>query len=182
MYALNGIRTHDPTDRASEDSSCLRPRGRPLRSATVGYNLVRFVVSYDVDAMMLSGILVLVPGRWTTVSHLPGTRTTRIIWNVITETEDVRTCTGPKWLRMRFTVGICEHNTEIPSPQYLQSYTIRRVLTATCFGFSFTTSPIYSSSYIHILLRSASPPSIGTRAVFIFGFYVLYNVSVYKVN
>jgi hypothetical protein len=24
---LNGIRTHDPSVRASEDSSCLRPRG-----------------------------------------------------------------------------------------------------------------------------------------------------------
>jgi hypothetical protein len=27
IYALNGIRTHDPSVRASEDSSCLRPRG-----------------------------------------------------------------------------------------------------------------------------------------------------------
>jgi hypothetical protein len=26
-HALNGIRTHDPSARASEDSSCLRPRG-----------------------------------------------------------------------------------------------------------------------------------------------------------
>jgi hypothetical protein len=27
IHALNGIRTHDPSVRASEDSSCLRPRG-----------------------------------------------------------------------------------------------------------------------------------------------------------
>jgi hypothetical protein len=33
IHALNGIRTHDPSFRASEDSSCLRPRGycdRPI--------------------------------------------------------------------------------------------------------------------------------------------------------
>jgi hypothetical protein len=28
IHALRGIRTHDPSIRASEDSSCLRPRGR----------------------------------------------------------------------------------------------------------------------------------------------------------
>jgi hypothetical protein len=28
IHALSGIRTHDPNVRASEDSSCLRPRGR----------------------------------------------------------------------------------------------------------------------------------------------------------
>jgi hypothetical protein len=27
IHALSGIRTHDPSVRASEDSSCLRPRG-----------------------------------------------------------------------------------------------------------------------------------------------------------
>jgi hypothetical protein len=27
IHALSGIRTHDPSIRASEDSSCLRPRG-----------------------------------------------------------------------------------------------------------------------------------------------------------
>jgi hypothetical protein len=27
IHALNGIRTHDPSVRASEDTSCLRPRG-----------------------------------------------------------------------------------------------------------------------------------------------------------
>jgi hypothetical protein len=26
IHALSGIRTHDPSDRANEDSSCLRPR------------------------------------------------------------------------------------------------------------------------------------------------------------
>jgi hypothetical protein len=31
IYALNGVRTHDPSVRASEDSSSLRPRGHCYR-------------------------------------------------------------------------------------------------------------------------------------------------------
>jgi hypothetical protein len=30
IYASSGIRTHDPSVRAGEDTLCLRPRGRPL--------------------------------------------------------------------------------------------------------------------------------------------------------
>jgi hypothetical protein len=35
IHALSGIRTHDPSVRASEESSCLRPRGRSLWSANL---------------------------------------------------------------------------------------------------------------------------------------------------
>jgi hypothetical protein len=35
IHALSGIRTHDPSVWGGEDSSCLRPRGRPLWSANV---------------------------------------------------------------------------------------------------------------------------------------------------
>jgi hypothetical protein len=34
IHALSGIRTHDPSVRASEDSSCLRPRGHCDRLAS----------------------------------------------------------------------------------------------------------------------------------------------------
>jgi hypothetical protein len=34
IHALNGIGTHDPNVRASEDSSCLRPRGHCDRQWT----------------------------------------------------------------------------------------------------------------------------------------------------
>jgi hypothetical protein len=35
IHALSGIRTHDPSVRASEDSSCLRPRGTVIGKCTV---------------------------------------------------------------------------------------------------------------------------------------------------
>jgi hypothetical protein len=35
IHTLSGIRTHDPSVRASEDSSCLRPRGRCDRRVSV---------------------------------------------------------------------------------------------------------------------------------------------------
>jgi hypothetical protein len=38
IHALSGIRTHDPSDRASEDSSCLTPRGYICRSILVQKN------------------------------------------------------------------------------------------------------------------------------------------------
>jgi hypothetical protein len=42
IHALNGIQTHDPSDRESDDSSCLRPRShcdRPTyKSVTIIYN------------------------------------------------------------------------------------------------------------------------------------------------
>jgi hypothetical protein len=34
IHASSGIRTHDSRVRASEDGSCLRPRGRPCRSSS----------------------------------------------------------------------------------------------------------------------------------------------------
>jgi hypothetical protein len=42
-HALNGIRTHDPRVRASEDSSCLRPRGHCDRPTMV-YNTQNYWV------------------------------------------------------------------------------------------------------------------------------------------
>jgi hypothetical protein len=35
MHALSGIRNHDPSVRASEDSSCFRPRGYCDRPSTL---------------------------------------------------------------------------------------------------------------------------------------------------
>jgi hypothetical protein len=35
IHAFSGIRTHDPSIRASEDSSCLRPRGHSDRRSKI---------------------------------------------------------------------------------------------------------------------------------------------------
>jgi hypothetical protein len=43
IHALSGIRTHDPSDRASEDSSCLRPSAYCDRQTMV-YNTQHYCV------------------------------------------------------------------------------------------------------------------------------------------
>jgi hypothetical protein len=57
IHALSGIRTHDPSIRAIEDGSCLRPRGhwpliRRIKSRSVGsiYDFIfEFVPSFQVS-------------------------------------------------------------------------------------------------------------------------------------
>jgi hypothetical protein len=51
IHALNGIRNHDPSVRANEDSSCLRLRGHRDRNLYSSANIIR---------MMKSGTM-----RWT---------------------------------------------------------------------------------------------------------------------
>jgi hypothetical protein len=49
IYALSGFRTHDPSVRASEDSSCIRPRGYCDRKCSIDSTALvgpgRFLVS-----------------------------------------------------------------------------------------------------------------------------------------
>jgi hypothetical protein len=51
IHALSGIRTHDPSDRASEDSSCLRPV-----ATTIGFC---FVVYFESRPWVLFVVKIL---------------------------------------------------------------------------------------------------------------------------
>jgi hypothetical protein len=51
IHALSGIRTHDPSVRASEDSSCLRPRGHCDRHVQTCYKLKRFTTCLSLSVI-----------------------------------------------------------------------------------------------------------------------------------
>jgi hypothetical protein len=45
IHALSGIRTHDPSVRANEDSSCLRPRG-PCDRQAYSHRVLMYMIKY----------------------------------------------------------------------------------------------------------------------------------------
>jgi hypothetical protein len=80
IHALSGIRTHDPSVRASEDSSCLRPRGcydrqwklrREIYSKILPHNINCSIWSKAVDVRSSQSFLfiaekIIFLGRWKT--------------------------------------------------------------------------------------------------------------------
>jgi hypothetical protein len=72
IHILSGIRTHDPSVRANEDSSCVRPLGHrdrlcTLRSVTLGSGKV--VVRYG-GISLSGGHYFIIPSTSSTVSNL----------------------------------------------------------------------------------------------------------------
>jgi hypothetical protein len=55
IRALSGIRTHDPSFRASEDSSCLKPRGHCDRQSKLLHILVNLRVLSEFWSLHMEG-------------------------------------------------------------------------------------------------------------------------------
>jgi hypothetical protein len=65
IHALNGIRTHDPSVRASEDSSCLRPRSHCDRHMFISMS-IKFTIEILFVIPIYFLLLPLLPYLFTT--------------------------------------------------------------------------------------------------------------------